>query len=646
MWLIVTLETSNELQTYPWYSKHEEGVIIALENRLISIWKSCTQKESFTYEQECLLGFLLVAAVQNKAFTTEERVSALILCVNKPLEIFIDKYSKAAKDAATLVACLFSCADKSLFNPNVVSKFISSLLKFLQMIAKKLYFIAPESCSVYFYFVSQIISAVMLREIVPLTVSMHGFSEAVLNLLKASDVDLSMSVVPGAKRSVIWDSGFLSLASAALRYDRTPKVRNEIFLRLAKALVQICGHGKQGKICDVLRLFLIVGDLILDGDPKVMEEVQIMLFREDSVIKMAMRTLCYLIEAHRDIRSARWVLHFLNAALPNSNTTFLLIANILPYFDSVVVVFNTLFPVTSRSASNSDGCDPALSELRLQALNLLENIIVAYENNRNYLQNSVDLPNGVYGNDSEVLSNLLRPLTAESGGLTFFYQNCLNSAPERERFADITLALATCFRKSPHLRMQLFQYVCDCALRDLHRSIADPSKVPVGPAIKCARVALLALCEVLPPLEDLDNVPDESFVPDNEKGRPSFEMLSSFGGYFKTTMETMVRLVLSSDSDPIPSEWKRRICEVARLLLVVYTVVVALQVKIIELGTEKVQKHVLRLFKNEVEHASRSLDTGSTKAAVSSVITSDADDDSFVRIAGNLLRKAGRIIQI
>ena len=70
---------------------------------------------------------------------------------------------QAAQDAATLVACLFSCGDKALFNPKGVATVLASLCGFLNVLAKNLPAVSAEAYGAYFYFVSQVVSAVHLR---------------------------------------------------------------------------------------------------------------------------------------------------------------------------------------------------------------------------------------------------------------------------------------------------------------------------------------------------------------------------------------------------------------------------------------------------------------------------------------------------
>lgn len=646
---MVTLETANEFPSYPWYAQHEDNVIMALEKKLISSWESCDASDSWASGQECLLSFLLVATAQKKAFTTKERLNNLIRCSEKPLVILGNKFSKAAQDSATLVACLFSCADKTLFQPKDVSAFLASLCGLLNKVARNLSSVPPESCSAYFYFASQVLSAVYLRKILPLSYKAVKFSNSVLKFLIASDEDLTVSrtgAPSGTPRSVVWDPSFLCFAGAALKYDPDVTMSKEIFMGLAKALMMICHRRGQSKVYSVLRLFLILGDLIASKENcGVMMDVQVMLFSDGTVVDMAMRTLCYLLEDCRDLRSASWVLHFLNSALLHCNNTFFLIAHLINYFDSIVLVFNTIFRVLSRDAVSDS--DPTLKNIRTQALNLLRNIIVAYNANHHRLQNSSSLPSELYSSDDDMLFKLLSPFAAESGGLIFFHKTCLKNAFERERLADIVLALAQCFHGSSQFRWQLFQYVCGCALNDLHGFWEDSSQDPSAEisVVECARIALLALCEVLPPLEILDSVPDEYFISDEENGRPTFERMNGFGNYFKMIMDMAVARVVKSGYEYGSDERCRKLSELARLLLIVYTVIVAVQVKKIELRTDKIQKHTLRMFKSDVGMTLKSLgDNCDVKRVVSSTIPSSEKDDSFVRIASNLFRKVGMII--
>ena len=649
MWLLVTLEASNELQSYPWYYKNEDSVIAALEQKLISFWEDPEEMDSSIREQECILSFLLVVTTQKKSFTTKERVDSLISNVGKPLRVFSTKYSKAAQDAATLVACLFSCGDKALFSPKHVSVFLASLCGFLNILARKLHAVSPEAYSPFFYFVSQVVSAVHLRKIIPSVPSDHGFSAAVLNILEAA---------AGASPSVAWDPEFLALVSAALQFDADGAMKKEILLKLSSELVGICRSGNnsggaQGRVSSVLRLFLILGDLMGERDPRAVEKAQEVLFTDGAVVEMALRTLCYLVEGHRDLRSARWVLHFLNSALLRNTGAFFLVVHLLRYFDSVAVVFNALFRLptppgdaaaaaAAAASADPDGLGgPVPGDLRLQALSLLTNVVAAYGAHRGRLQRAPGAPEG--DGDAEALARLLGPLTAESGGLAAFARKYLRGATERSRFAEVVLAFARCFHGAQRLRRQVFLYVCDGPLDDLWAALAArqqqqqlPNKEKVekeaeAEVVSCARTALLALCEMLPPLELLDNVAEECFVPDEERGRPTFERLNYLGGRFACLVGAAVR---DLDEGAACNEPAGQKVDVVTLLVIVYAVVVGVQVKMIELRTDRIQRQELKTFVQGVGNVSRML------GGENGFLSGNESSVALGRIVMNLFRKA------
>ena len=89
-------------------------------------------------------------------------------------------------------------------------------------------------------------------------------------------------------------------------------------------------------------------------------------------------------------------------------------------------------------------------------------------------------------------------------------------------------------------------------------------------------------------------------------------------------------------------EAKREVRSVARLLLVVYTFVVAVQVKMIEAGKERIPRLMLKAFKFEVNLVLKKMDVVAQMTAVGD----EGKSYPFAKVAGNLLLKANRIVKV
>ena len=700
MKLMTAIETSGELQPYQWYNQHEDGVICVMEKKLTKANREMRWSTRGMREQKCLLSFLLAATAQKKAFTTSESVVALLGYVGKLLgtpsslqrcedggtanlfdsecggrPAYYKQFNKTVQKAATLVTCLFTCAGPSLMPPSAVGGFFKSLSKALCGLissgssgAKHSDFVCH---STYYSLAAQTLSVARFQNLPGATGNpavMQPFVQAVLQLLVRSD---------GA---VVKDPCFLSFASAAIGVNSNSSSNDgvtckEVFLGLAQALRRLCSSsGNSRERWDVgavlWRLLLVLGDLMMVSPTEVVEEVSALLFTESPVVQTAVRALCYFVEVAQDLRGARCVLHFFNAALlrgissssssssssdNSGRSTFFLVTHILNCYDHVAAALSALFYVLLPRNAN---ITTTTSPLKLQALSFLANFVEAYAANRFLIAVS---------EIRDALGLLLRPFTAGGRDLAVFYRECLSTTSEQERFACVMLSLARCFKppllilpssssssrgvKTSLLREQLRLYVAASVLEDFRTRWLE---APDGPcseasALRCAassaRVALLALCEMLPPIKLLDNVPREAFA----LGGPGFGELTRNAAGVRMALEASLPVVAALENGSGGSgggccveEAKREVRSVARLLLVVYTFVVAVQVKMIEAGKERIPRLMLKAFKFEVNLVLKKMDVVAQMTAVGD----EGKSYPFAKVAGNLLLKANRIVKV